>query len=156
MCVQNIYILFLDKPGTTEYSKTKTCDACVSYMCTVDGKRIMYGNGCFEDFDKTCGNIATIDKNVIKDNLNNSFHYGKNFVAASCSHDDNCAEAELERYTYINKEAYETFTNNIDKSYGQSCEYRPLTMPEQINSAAQISMKLFGIILSGIILFYVW
>uniref|UniRef100_A0A914PZL7 Uncharacterized protein n=1 Tax=Panagrolaimus davidi TaxID=227884 RepID=A0A914PZL7_9BILA len=142
MCVQNIYILFLDKPGTTEYSETKTCGACVSYMCTVNGKQIMYGNGCFEDFDKTCGNIATIDKNVVKDNLNNSFHYGKNFVAASCSHADNCAEAELELY--------------------------PLTVQEQINhnaavfeaqnssSNASLNVYLFWMIISGIILFYLW
>uniref|UniRef100_A0A914PUL3 Uncharacterized protein n=1 Tax=Panagrolaimus davidi TaxID=227884 RepID=A0A914PUL3_9BILA len=133
-------------------------------MCTTNGKNIMVGSGCFEDFDSTCGNVDASDKDVISNNLQNSFHFGSNFVAASCSHEDHCSDLELKRYkiylykmifwTYINKEAFETFTKKVDKSYGRECVYHRLTT--SIASFSSINVQLFGLLIFGFILIRLW
>uniref|UniRef100_A0A914QWA9 Uncharacterized protein n=1 Tax=Panagrolaimus davidi TaxID=227884 RepID=A0A914QWA9_9BILA len=108
----------------------------------------------FFDFDSTCGNVAASDKEVISNNLQNSFHFGSNFVAASCSHEDHCSELELKRYTYINKEAFETFTKKVDKRYGRECVYHRLTA--SIASFSSINVQLFGMLIFGFILIRLW
>uniref|UniRef100_A0A914QDM0 Uncharacterized protein n=1 Tax=Panagrolaimus davidi TaxID=227884 RepID=A0A914QDM0_9BILA len=123
-------------------------------MCTTNGKNIMVGSGCFEDFDSTCGNVAASDKEVISNNLQNSFHFGSNFVAASCSHEDHCSDLELKRYTYINKEAFETFSKKVDKSYDRECVYHRLTT--SIASFSSINPQLFGLLIFGFIIIRLW